>query len=173
MAEIKSTIDLIMERTKNLSASREERESWHRQEREKHIRGLIQRLLDYSLTLDEVKEELDRERKKGQPGEVRVLVGQALAGHVDPETDNERLFRIVSELAGTPEKRLQDVLRSCQAEIFARKTALTERQRGELESGGISGSAVLPNTEADPQWGARRDETRAACEKRLIALINS
>lgn len=173
MAEIKSTIDLIMERTKNLSASREERESWHRQEREKHIRGLIQRLLDDGLTLDDVKEELDRERKKGQPGEVRVLVGQALAGHVDPETDNERLFRIVCELAGTPEKRLQDVLRACQAEFFARKTALVERQRGELESAGISGSAVLPNAEADPQWAARRDEMQASCSKRIAELINS
>ena len=173
MAEIKSTIDLIMERTKNLSASREERESWHRQEREKHIRGLIQRLLDGGLTLDDVKEELDRERKKGQPGEVRELVGEALAGHVDPETDNGRLFRIVGELAGTPEKRLQDVLRACQAELFARKTVLTEQQRGELESAGISGSAVLPNAEADPQWAALRDEMQASCSKRLLALINS
>lgn len=173
MAEIKSTIDLIMERTKNLSASREERESWHRQEREKHIRGLIQRLLDDSLTLDDVKEELDRERKKGQPREVRELVGQALAGHVDPETGNERLFRIVSELAGTPEKFLQDVLRACQAEFFARKTALVERQRGELDSAGISGSAVLPNAEADSQWAARREEMQASCSKRLLELINS
>ena len=173
MADVKSTIDLIMERTKNLSASREERESWQRQEREKHIRGLIQRLLDYSLTLDDVKEELDKERKKGPAAEVRALVGQALAGHVNPETDNERLFRIVSELAGTPEKSLQDVLRACQAEFFAVKTALMERQRGELESRGISGSAVLPNAEADPQWAARRDGMQAACEKRLLGLINS
>ena len=173
MAEIKSTIDLIMERTKNLSASREERESWHRQEREKHIRGLIQRLLDGSLALDHVKEELDRERKKGQPEDVRAWVGQALAGHVDPETDNGRLFRIVSELAGTPGKRLQDVLQACQAELFAGKTALAERQRGELESAGISGSAVLPNAEADPKWAARRDEMQASCSKRLLELINS
>jgi hypothetical protein len=69
MAEIKSTIDLIMERTKDLSASREEREAWHRQEREKHIRGLVQRLLDYSLTLDDVKDELEREKKGGRAAE--------------------------------------------------------------------------------------------------------
>ncbi len=48
MAEIKSTIDLIMERTKNLSASPEEREAWHRQEREKHSGGRAQGLVDNS-----------------------------------------------------------------------------------------------------------------------------
>ena len=70
MAEIKSTIDLIMERTKNLSASAEEREAWHRQELEKHIRSLIQRLLDYSLTLDDVKDELEKSRQPAQRTEV-------------------------------------------------------------------------------------------------------
>lgn len=173
MAEIKSTIDLIMERTKNLSASAEEREAWHRQELEKHIRSLIQRLLDYSLTLDDVKDELEKEKKNGRAAEAMEYLKSALAAHVDPDADNERLFRIANELAGTPEKRLQDTLRSCQAEFFARKTVLAERQRGELESAGITGSAVLPNPEADPQWKAQREQMQAACSKRFHGVINS
>jgi hypothetical protein len=173
MAEIKSTIDLIMERTKDLSASPEEREAWHRQEREKHFRGLIQRLLDYSLTLDDVKDELEREKKSGRAAEALSTLKNALAAHVDPDSDNERLFRIVHELTGTPETRLQETLRSCQAEFFARKTALAERQRGELESVGITGSAVLPNPEADPQWKAQREQMLAVCSKRYLAVINS
>jgi hypothetical protein len=63
MAEIKSTIDLIMERTKSLAASPEERESYQRQEREKRLRGLVQRLLDDNLTLDGVKDKLAKEKK--------------------------------------------------------------------------------------------------------------
>jgi len=173
MAEIKSTIDLIMERTKNLSASPEEREAWHRQEREKHIRSLIQRLLDDSLTLDDVKDELEKEKKGGRAAEVLEHLKNALAFHVDPDSDNERLFRIANELAGTPEKLLQDTLRSCQAECLARKTALMERQRGELETQGITGSAVLPNPEADPQWQALRERIQADCSKRFLGVINS
>jgi len=173
MAEIKSTIDLIMERTKNLSASAEEREAWHRKEREKHIRGLIQRLLDYSLTLDDVKDELEREKKAGRAAETLGTLKTALAEHVDPGSDNERLFRIVSELAGTPEKRLQETLLSCQAEFDANKIALMERQRGELESAGIAGSAVLPNPEANPQWKAHKEQIQAACTTRFLAVINS
>ncbi len=173
MAEIKSTIDLIMERTKDLSASREEREAYQRREREKHIRGLIQRLVDDSITLDGVKDELEKEKKNGPAEDVTAFLKEALAGHVDPETDNERLFRIVNELVGTPETRLRETLRACQAESFAGNTVLTERQKQALEQDGISGSAVVPNLEADPQWKARRDETRAACSRRFLGVINS
>ena len=173
MAEIKSTIDLIMERTKNLSASAEEREAYQRQEREKHIRGLIQRLFDYNLTLDDVKDELEKEKKNARAAETMECLKGALASHVDPGTDNERLFRIVNELVGTPEERLRETLRACQAEWFAGHTTLMERQKRELESKGVSGSAVLPNPEADPQWKARRDEAQGACAKRFLTAINS
>jgi hypothetical protein len=173
MAEIKSTIDLIMERTKNLSASPEELEAYQRREREKHIRGLVQRLLDYNLTLDNVKDELAKERKNGPATDVTAVLKEALTGHVDPETDNERLFRIVNELVGTPEDRLRETLRACQAELFARQTALMDRQKQELESKGIAGSALLPNLEAEPQWTSRREEIRAACARRVLAAIDS
>ncbi len=172
MAEIKSTIDLIMERTKNLSVSQEEREAYQRREREMRIRGIVQRLLDYSLTLDDVKDELAKERKDG-PADATAFLKEVLAAHVDPETDNERLFRIINELVGTPEDHLRENLRACQAESFAGQTVLIERQKRELEAKGISGSSVLPNPDADPQWKSRREETRAACAKRFLAAINS
>jgi hypothetical protein len=172
MAEIKSTIDLIMERTKNLSASPQEREAYQRREREKHIGGLVQRLLDYSLTLDGIKDELAKEKKNGQEAEVMAFLKKTLASHVDPEADNERLFRIVNELAGTPEDRLHETLLAFQAESFGWKTGLLERQKKELEAKGVSGSAVVPNPEADPLWKARMEEAQEACTKRFLGVIN-
>ena len=171
MAEIKSTIDLIMERTKSLAASPEERESYQRQEREKRLRGLIQRLLDDNLTLDGVKDELAKEKKYGSAAEVMGVLKDALAGHVDAETDNERLFRFVNELVGTSLDRLRETLTACRMEAASRKAVLAERQKKDLESRGITGPAVLPNAEADPQWKARREEMQAACAKRFLAVI--
>jgi hypothetical protein len=171
MAEIKSTIDLIMERTKNLSASPQERESYQRQEREKRLRGLVQRLLGDKLTLDAVKDELAKEKKNGTAAEVTGVLKNALAGHVDPEADNERLFRYVNELVGTPEDRLRETLAACREEATSRKAVLAERQGKDLESNGITGSAVLPNPEADPLWKARREEMQAVCAKRFLAII--
>jgi hypothetical protein len=173
MAEIKSTIDLIMERTKNLSASPQEREAYQRREREKHIRGLLQRLLDDNITLDGVKDELAKEKKNGSAAEVTGVLKEALAGHVDPEADNERLFRIVNELVGTPEDRLRETLLACQAESSGWKTAQLVRQKKELEAKGVSGSAVVPNPEVDPQWKARREQAQESCTKRFLGVINS
>ena len=171
MAEIKSTIDLIMERTKSLAASPQERESYQRQEREKRLRGLVQRLLDDNITLDGVKDELAKEKKNSSAAEVTGVLKSALAVHVDPEADNERLFRYVSELVGTPGDRLRETLAAYREEATTRKAVLAERQRKDLESNGITGSAVLPNAEADPLWKARREEMQAACVKRFSAVI--
>jgi hypothetical protein len=171
MAEIKSTIDLIMERTKSLSASPQERESFQRQEREKRLRGLVQRLLDDNLTLDGVKDELANEKKNGSAAEVAGVVKNALAGHIDPEADNERLFRYVNELVGTPEDKLRETLAAFREEATSRKAVLTESQKTDLESKGITGSAVLPNPEADPLWKALREEMQASCAKRFLAVI--
>ena len=171
MAEIKSTIDLIMERTKSLSASPQERESYQRQEREKRIRGLVQRLLDDNITLDGVKDELDKDKKIGSAAEVTDLLKNALAGHVDPEADNERLFRFVNERVGTSLCMLREALTACSEEAASRKAVLAERQKKDLESRGITGGAVLPNAEADPQWKARREEMQATCAKRFLAVI--
>jgi hypothetical protein len=171
MAEIKSTIDLIMERTKSLAASPAERETYQRQEREKRLRGLIQRLLDDNLTLDGVKDELAKEKKNGSAAEVTGVLKNALAGHVDPEADNERLFRFVNELVGTSLVMLREALTACREDATSRKAVLAERQKKDLESRGITGDAVLPNAEADPQWKARREEMQASCAKRFSAVI--
>ena len=171
MAEIKSTIDLIMERTKSLAASPEEREAYQRQEREKRLRGLVQRLLDDNITLDGAKDELTKEKKNGSAAEVTGVLKNALAGHVDAEADNERLFRFVNELVGTSLDRLREALSACREEATSRKAVLAERQKKDLESKGITGPAVLPNAEADPQWKARRAEMQAACAKRFLAVI--
>ena len=73
-----------MERTKNLSASPQEREAYRRREREKHIRGLVQRLLDYSLTLDDIKDELAKEKKNGREAEVMAFLKKTLAAQSTP-----------------------------------------------------------------------------------------
>ena len=99
------------------------------------------------------------------------VLKNALAGHVDPEADNERLFRYINELVGASPERLRETLAVCREEATSRKAVLAERQKKNLESRGITGPAVLPNAEADPQWKARREEMQAACAKRFLAVI--
>ncbi|HTZ40709.1 MAG TPA: hypothetical protein VMB77_11140 [Syntrophales bacterium] len=172
MAEIKSTIDLIMERTKNLSASPQEREAFRRQERERHLRSLVQKLLDYSLSIDDVKDELEREKKSGRETEAMEHMKSALAGQVDPELDNDRLLRLIHELVGTAEEKLRETVLFCRGEFGTWKNGVMQSRMKELEAKGIAGSAVLPNPEADPRWKARREQLQADCAKRLLTAIS-
>jgi len=58
MGEIKRTLDLIMEKTKNLTMSPEEKEEIRRQEWLKKTRGWIQKFLDDLVDMDKIKTEL-------------------------------------------------------------------------------------------------------------------
>ena len=52
MAEIKSTLDLVMEKTKNLSLSDEERREQKNKEIGSRIRGLLNKFKDEAISLD-------------------------------------------------------------------------------------------------------------------------
>ena len=65
MGEIKSTLDLVMERTKNLSLSDEEKQAQKQKEVESRIRGLLQKYLDGWLDKNQLK--IDYESLKKIP----------------------------------------------------------------------------------------------------------
>ncbi len=60
MGEIKSTIDLVLEKTRNLTLSKEEKLGLAREELEKKIGGLLNRYLDNLLPISRLKEELKK-----------------------------------------------------------------------------------------------------------------
>ena len=82
MAEIKSTLDLIMEKTAGLTMSREEKEAAAAEEREKRARGLALRLLEGALRPRDLEAEIS-----GAAGEDRGgflgLVGADLIQEAD------------------------------------------------------------------------------------------
>ena len=56
MAEIKSTLDLVMERTKHLTMSSEERVGQQQKDFEKKLQGVLQQYADKVLAIDELME---------------------------------------------------------------------------------------------------------------------
>ena len=53
MGKIRSTLDIVMDRTKNLSMTSEERENLKRKELSDTVRAWVQRYLDGKMNLDE------------------------------------------------------------------------------------------------------------------------
>ena len=60
MGEIKSTLDLVMEKTRHLTLSQEEKEEQKHIEVDKRLKGLLQKYQDNLLKKEQLEKELDR-----------------------------------------------------------------------------------------------------------------
>ena len=107
MGEIKSTLDLIMEKTKNLSLTPEEKEEIRRQDWLKKARGWIQKFLDDLIDMDRVKGEL---LNKEPPSGWEKILKKELIDGLEPEADNEKRFQLIKELLGISPKGFIKIL---------------------------------------------------------------
>jgi hypothetical protein len=170
MGEIKSTLELALERTRNLSITPEERENIKRQERLKKATGLSHRYMEGDIPLQEVLREIvrmtDEEKSKGK----ELLLSQWIAA-LSPEGNAERLFDGIESLMGkkVPEVREKYQLLVSEYQLERKKTERDiERQMIEkLRSEGYSGTAVVPRPEGNPQWKDRVQAASAFFQKRV------
>jgi hypothetical protein len=167
MGEIKSTLDLIMERTKGLSLSTEERKKLQQQEWLGKARGWAQKYLDELIDAQDLKGAIEALE---EPGEGKSLLKQELLEAVDPEGDNEKRWEVLEVLWGLsrePYLRIIEEFRSTVAQAGARRAETTA---GRLAARGITGSAVVPNLNRDPEWLAYRGQALQECREALKAL---
>ncbi len=165
MAEIRSTLDLIMERTKNLSLTDEEKRDLDAKERKDRIRGWCRRYLDGALTIAELKENMDRERASA-PEAASVLRDECLS-HVNPEQDNGKVFLVLEEVLGDTITGLVELIGDYQEELRRCRGAAGKEALEMLADREIRGSAVLPNPQRSPSWQARADAARQRFQERL------
>lgn len=170
MAEIKSTLDIIMEKAKKFSATEEEKQGFKRQELEGKIKGLVQKALDGILDSERFQVELAALQAKE-----KVLVDQILkdevVARIEVEANSEALLKILENTVGSEKTAVKETLAD-----FAMKTAKQRDSHREalLESfkkKGISGSAVVPNLDADPEWARIRSESRRQLQEEIRKIF--
>jgi hypothetical protein len=151
MGEIKSTMDIIMEKTKGLTMSEEEKAEYWQKELSGKVRGLIQKFLEGGLKLDKFKVEVTA-LSKNQKDVVKGIILETSIPHIQLGVNNEPVLRILKETVGVdvgPIKEMEVAFRDRIEEDRAdREKSLGEK----LEEKGVSGSAVIPNLKADPDW---------------------
>ncbi len=170
MAEIRSTLDIIMEKTKGLTMSEKEKKAFKEQEMAGKVKGLIQKFLDGILDMDQLKGEVAGLDEKGGDM-VKRLIREESVSRIEPEGDNEPLLRVLEEVTGSDVDSLRKVLKEFQQRFEREKETREKELRKEWEKQGISGSAVLPNINADAEWSGQVSEMRNAFQKRLISDI--
>jgi hypothetical protein len=167
MAEIKSTMDLIMEKTKGLTLSPKEKEEIRREEWLKKSKGWIQKFLDDRTDLGKVKDELFSGEK---PLEWKSILKRELIDGLDPERENEKRFQLITELLEIPREPILKILKVFNQKMEREKVRLTDQSINRLSVQGISGSAILPNLDRDPSWIQLRDQEKKAVKEKLADL---
>ena len=88
MAEIKSTLDLVLEKTKHLTLTPEEKEKQKEEAFFKGFNGIVQKHIDNLIRLDEVKKELIKlQQEQGITGR-KIIMGTIL-GRLNFENDKQ------------------------------------------------------------------------------------
>jgi hypothetical protein len=170
MAEIKSTLDLIMEKTKNLSITAAEKEDFHRKELMKKIRGVLQNYLNQAINLDTLKELLT----KGEPDSLHSLkevVKEEILDRLQPDDNHQRLYTLMDKILGVNHKITDKIITAFQAEVSAKKEEKNESLKSELAKAGISGPAVIANVAVDETFRAAYEAALLSCRKRLAEKI--
>jgi hypothetical protein len=172
MAEIKSAVELAMERTKGLRLSNEEKEKLKEEEIQTRARGLVNRYLEADFHTRDVERELARldppERK-----EMEILILQYLSEAIDLDRENDLVFRGLESFRegnkGLIEKMEELIQRY--TEKKGREYQKVEKDLlADLERRGVTGSAVQPAVEGTEAWEKARARIRPEFEKELEGL---
>jgi len=162
MGEIKSTIDLIMERTKNLTMTEEEKRQIRNKELKEKATGWVVRYLDGLVSLEDLRADM---LQAGEPLDAVQPILRAVVGeHLDPEEDQERLFSLLVELLHSDRAALAEALDAYRTgkKILLKKCAGEVKNR--LKAAGIGGTALIVNLNKDRESlagvAALKDEYR-------------
>jgi hypothetical protein len=173
MAEIKSTLDLVLERTRHLTLSSVEKEEIEVKEALKKASGYLSRYRDGVLSLDALLKEMQGLAPEIRDRVRREMVRQmSLALDLLPDTD--ALIPAMEALADSGWTDLLARVRQCRTEVRealeAARGGIEERMLAELAAAGVRGSAVAVRTEGDQQWIALKQKLMKPCEERLERL---
>ena len=154
MGEIKSTIDLVMEKTEGLTLSEAEKKALEEEKESRASQIIGQRYLQGDVPLKDFIDEWERSTKLQQRAMLHCVVGGMQLGTeafsrglqaLDylKEAGSRAVLERFRNLSAKFGKLLQKRRRKIKSELWA-----------EFAKRGIGGSAVEPNVEVSPQWHA-------------------
>ena len=167
MGEIKSTLDLVLEKTKHLSQTDEEKQVQKQKDIANRLNGLLQQYQDRVLSLTQLQRAYENLKTEFDLTDHTALADQAIR-RLDPDLDNRELFDVLEQCCRMDYAGLAGVIHNYQAEYreayYSRMDPVKERLAREYH---ISGSAVVPNLDSDDQWLLEAQNLRSRYEEKI------
>jgi hypothetical protein len=167
MGEIKSTLDLVLEKTKNLKLSSEEKQQQTQQEIENRIKGMMQKYEDGLYTKTELIAGYELLKKDYNLSTDDSLIIE-ITNRLEPDRNNQRLLELLQECCSIDTAAIETTIEDFQqAYHTASQNRLAQLKKDLAEQHTIAGSAVLPNLDTDESWQQKSNEIRVAFDDRL------
>jgi len=152
MGEIKSTLDLVMEKTRHLTLSQEEKEAQNRIEVNKRLQGLLQKYQDNLLRKENLNKELDN-LKIAYNLNVDEMLADLLLKSLKIGLDNTVFLELLNEIFGLNLSGIETIFQNFKATVKSASKKRVDQIKTDLSvKRFISGSAVVPNLESDREW---------------------
>jgi hypothetical protein len=169
MAEIKSTLDIIMERTKNLTMTDKEKASFRRKEAEGKVKGWVQKYQDGIIELDTIRSYFEKEITEYP--EVRQILKSQLLDCLKLTGDNGRILRLLEDILETSTETIENTIQSFKHEMDILRIKRIESLGKELKERKIYGSSVAPNPDHGGDWQESVLKAESDLREQLKSLV--
>ena len=173
MAEIKSTLDLVMEKTKHLKLTEEEKAEMQLQDFLKKVPFYLDRILNSVLTPEQLLDETN-----SLPQELTGRARREIAGQVSQALDltgkSDTLISVLEMLVEPDWSEILAEVKHCRDKYRQAREGVGQKVEArlldEFSALGIRGSAVVAKLDGNPVWEAEDQELRQTWEYGLKAL---
>jgi len=161
LAEIRSTIDIMMERTRGMLLSEQEKQRLKEEELEKKAKGYALRLLDPAGSNESALSSLGNEAPE-ERAILEKLVWKEIVSGISNEAQMTLFFDRFGEwpFANSRRTKIEEFRKTFQNQLKSKnkdKKTILERAKKKLADAGISGSAVVPKFSKDMESSSLQD----------------
>jgi ElaB/YqjD/DUF883 family membrane-anchored ribosome-binding protein len=150
VADIKSTLELAMERTKKITISKEEREEIKQKESLQKMNALFHRYMEGHLPLNEILRKIERMDEKTKPMAKEILLSQWMDA-LSLNEEDEKLLSGIEAVKGKDIDEVREKFHHLLSQYRKEREKIKQEVRAQSEEAlrreGIYGSAVEPNLE--------------------------
>ena len=156
MGEIKSTLELAMERTKHFAISEKEKEEIKQKEVLQKATSLFHRYREGHLSSNEILKEIERMERRTATTVKQYLLSHWIDALSLDEDDDERILKGIESMKersiAEVKQRFHHLLSQYQRDKEKVKEKIGVQLIEALKKGGIDGSAVEPKLEGSEPW---------------------
>jgi hypothetical protein len=170
MGEIKSTLELAMERTKKFAVSEKEKEEMKQKEVLQKATSLFHRYRQGHLPLNEILKQIERMEKKTATVVKELLLSQWIDA-LSLDDEEEGILRGIESLKQRSIDEVKQKFHHLLSQYQREKEEVKEKARVQLiealRKDGIHGSAVEPKLEGSELWKKENEKLDHSCKMKL------